>query len=176
MKKSEVTELVAILSATFTRPPMAEKTCQVYENMLADLERQAAHRAVSRLINTSKWLPTIAEIRAAAVELEHGARRAGAEAWGDVNEAIRKFGRYGVPEFSDPLVAECVRSFGWLSLCDSTNDTADRARFIELYESLAERSRRDQVAGSSLALPIVKPERRLHAVPGFAQIGKGVAK
>lgn len=182
MKRSEVAELVAIMAAAFIRPPMTEKTCQVYETMLADLEHGAAKRAVMRLVNTSKWLPTIAEIRAAAVELEHGARRSGAEAWGDVTTAIRKIGRYGNPAFEDPLVAQCVRSFGWETLCDSTNDTADRARFIEAFDALAERSRRDLVAGAALALPSPngakqleeKPKRSLQAVPGFSDIGRKI--
>lgn len=174
MKESEVCELVAVLSAAFVRPPMTERTCQVYERMLLDLDRETAHRAVARLVNTSKWLPTIAEIRAASVELNLGARRAGAEAWGDVSEAVRKFGRYQEPSFSDPLVAECVRSFGWLSICDSTNDIADRARFIELYDQLAERGRRDQVAGNALALPVKTATKALQSVPGVAQIGRKI--
>ena len=174
MTGADVAELVAIMSAAFTRPPMTERTCQVYERMLVDLDREAAHRAVARLVNTSKWLPTIAEIRAAAVELQVGARRAGAEAWGDVVETIRRSGRYRTPEFTDPLVAECVRSLGWLSLCDSTNDTADRARFIELYDSLAERTRRDLVAGESLALPPPRQPSALKAVPGAALIGRSI--
>lgn len=174
MTPADVAELVAILAGAFPRPPMTERTMMVYERMLADLEVEAANRAVARLISTAKWLPTIAEIRAAAVEIARGARRAGAEAWGDVTEAIRRVGRYNpCPNFDDPIVAECVRSFGWLSLCDSTNDIADRARFIELYDQLAERGRRDEVAGAALALPNPKHIRQLKDVPGFALIGKG---
>lgn len=153
MKPSEVTELVAILVAAFPRPPIGEKTIEVYERMLADLDRELAHRAVARLIATAKFLPTIAEIRAAATELTLGPRRLGGEAWGDVGAAIREFGRYQAPEFDDPLTAECVRQLGWLTLCDSTNDVADRARFVELYDGLALRQRADAVAGPALALP-----------------------
>lgn len=166
MKESEVTELVAVLVAAFPRPPIAEKTVAIYEQMLRDLAVEVAHRAVARLVATSKWLPTIAEIRAAAVEAQLGARRAGAEAWGDVNDAVRRVGRYGTPKFADPLVAEAVRSLGWLAICDSTNDVADRARFIELYDSLAVRARGDQVAGATLALP--KPATRPRGIQGPA--------
>jgi len=153
MKPSEVSELVAILVSAFPRPPITPQTSQVYESILADLNGEVARKAVARLIATTKWLPTIAEIRAACVETEKGARRAGGEAWGDVGDAVRRFGRYGSPEFSDPITADCVRQMGWLSLCDSTNDTADRARFIELYDELAKRARADEVAGPALTLP-----------------------
>lgn len=157
MKQSEVTELVEILAAAFPRPQMTEATCNVYERMLCDLDRELAHRAVARLITSSKWLPTVAEIRGAATELTAGPRRLGGEAWGDVGQAVRLVGRYREPEFEDPIVAECVRLLGWQTLCDGTNESADRARFIELYDGLATRERRELVVGPWLALP--RPNR-----------------
>jgi hypothetical protein len=175
MTQLEVAQLVAMLAAAFPHARIGEKTMQVYESMLADLDHEAAKRACARLLSTAKFMPTIAEIRGATVDMEHGPRRIGAEAWGDVNDAVRRFGRYQPPAFEDPLVAECVRSFGWSSLCDSTNDTADRARFIELYDGLAARQRADKVAGGGLSLPSGdrSPQRRLEAVPGIAKIGRG---
>lgn len=153
MKKSEAAKIVATLSAAFPRPQMTEPTMKVYEMFLEDLPFEAGELAARRLIATAKFLPTIAEIRAAATELALGPRRLGGEAWGDVGAAIREFGRYQAPNFEDPLTAECVRQLGWLTLCDSTNDVADRARFVELYDGLALRQRADAVAGASLALP-----------------------
>ncbi len=164
MKQSEVADLVAVIAAAFPNQRPTERTCQVYESLLVDLDFATTQRAVARLLATSKFMPTIAEIRAAVVEVQHGARRLGGEAWGDVNEAVRRVGRNGVPEFSDPITAECVRQLGWLSLCNSTNDVADRARFVELYDGLATRRRADEVAGASLALP--SPAGQPGALPG----------
>lgn len=173
MSPADAAELVAILTAAFPNNRITERTAQVYENMLADLDREAAHKAVSRLICTQKWMPTVAEIRTAAVECEHGARRLGSEAWGDVNMAVRRFGRYESPEFDDPLVSECVRQLGWLSICNSDNEVSLRARFIELYEGLATRARTNLVAGKSLALPEPKSSgRRLQSVGEILQMGK----
>jgi hypothetical protein len=153
MKPIEASELVAIIAAAFPSNRFTEKTCQIYETMLADLDRELAHRAVSRLVCTHRFPPTVAEIRAAATDLLLGGTRLGGDAWGDVGEAVRRFGRYQTPIFDDPIVADCVRQLGWLSICDSTNDVADRARFIELYEGLAARARDNIVAGATLALP-----------------------
>lgn len=153
MTEADVAELFALIAGAFPNSRVTAATGTIYRRMLVDLDREKAHAAVCRLLATAKFMPTIAEIRGAAVDLELGARRAGAEAWGDVGMAVRRFGRYQDPEFTDPLVAECVRSFGWHSLCDSTNDVADRARFVELYDQLSARQRADQVAGERLALP-----------------------
>jgi hypothetical protein len=158
MTEADVAELFAMLTGAFPNAKVTPMTGAMYRKALVDLDRDRAAAAVLRLANTAKYFPAIAEIRAAAVELEHGPRRAGAEAWGDVGLAVRRIGRYREPTFDDPLVAECVASFGWLTLCDSTNDVADRARFIELYDQLAERGRRELVAGPALALPAPKRE------------------
>ena len=188
MKESEAAELVAVLSAAFMRPPMNEKTMQIYEAMLLDLEHDAAKRAVARLISTSKWLPTIAEIRTVATEAEHGARRLGMEAWGDVLQAIQQVGfittlgptpeqdKLPRPNFEDRLVAQCVQIMGgWMSFQDLSDEMSIRSKFCGLYDGLAERERQNLVAGPALALPAPQggQARQLQAVPGFAAIGSG---
>lgn len=154
LTRLEVAQLVAVLADAYPRAPVSVETVKVYESLLADLEFEVTQQAVARLIATSKWFPTIAEIRAAVVEIRCGPRRSGVEAWGDVVKAIRFLGAYRLPTFDDPLVAECVRTAGWVNLCRSDNDAADRARFIELYEALREREHLDQVAGRKLTLRI----------------------
>ena len=130
--------------------------------MLADLDFELAKRAVTRLIATSKFLPTIAEVRSAATAFELGPVRAGGEAWGDVVAAIRFVGHYGIPKFEDPLVAHCVECLSWRGLCLGENEAADRARFIEMYDAVAERRRTDDVARAE---PLRLPDRDLRHLP-----------
>jgi hypothetical protein len=139
-----------MLAAAYRDAPISDDTAGVYETMLLDLPFAACQQAVARLICTSKWLPTVAEIRAAATDVERGPVRSGGEAYGDVLAEIRRTGSYGLPSFVDPLVAECVRLMGWRGLCLGTNEAADRARFVELYDALARRGRADEVVGHAL--------------------------
>lgn len=169
MTRSEAAKLVAVLAQAWPRSPVSVETSKVYEGALMDLSHAEAEAAVSLLLRTSKFLPTIAEIRTAAVDLRRGPVRSGPEAWGDVLGQIRRVGAYGVPKFEDPVTAECVRVLGWRNLClEGHNDAADRARFCELYGDLALRERTDEVAG----LP---PRRQLSsAVRGLlGSIGSG---
>lgn len=159
MKRSEAAELVMMLLGAYPHAKSTSSTSQIYETMLADLDVARARAAVSRLIATSRFLPTIAEIREAAVESEHGPLRSGADAWLDVVAEIRRIGVYGAPEFDDALTASIVRRWGWRALCDSTNDAADRARFVETYDGLARQARAVEVAG--LALPVAHDVKRL---------------
>jgi hypothetical protein len=148
VKPIEAAKLVAMLSAAYRDAPISEQTSEVYEAMLSDLDFAAGQQAVQRLICSSKWLPTVAEIRAAAADVKHGPVRAGGEAWGDLVEAIRRVGSYRpAPTFADPLVAECVKAMGWRELCLGSNDAADRAKFVALYDALAGRERAGIVAG-----------------------------
>lgn len=131
---------------------------KIYEKLLCDIDFDLAKAAVVHLIATSKWLPTVAEIRAAAFKLSEGPVRSGEEAWGDVIEAISRYGYYRRPYFEDPTVAYCVERLSWRALCLSENAIADRARFCELYDHKARQHREEML---SEAIPAVQEYRRL---------------
>lgn len=150
MTKTEAAKLVAFLLGAYPAVPVSAKTTLVYESQLADLDFVTAQLAVDRLTKTSRFLPTIAEIRSVAVEIQHGPKRLGAEAWGDVLAEIRRVGVYGLPSFTDPATGEAVRLMTWRGLCLGVNEAADRAKFVDLYDGLQERARGDAVAGAAL--------------------------
>jgi hypothetical protein len=169
MTEGQASKLVAALMAAYSTSKLTTESSPVYERMLSDLDYQTADAAVARLIATSKYPPTVAEIREAALTLHHGEVRAGGEAWRDVGEAIGRYGRLRVPgrdfTFIDPVVGECVDGLGWRELCESENATADRARFVELYDKLAARHRRSRL---SEVLPAMQKFRALQAAAGPA--------
>jgi hypothetical protein len=175
MKAIEAAKLVAMLSAAYRDAKLNAEASQVYEAMLADLDFGLAQEAVWRLIRTSKWLPTVAEIRQTAADIERGPVRRGAEAYADVIAEIRRVGSYGTPRFADPVTAECVKAMTWRGLCLGDNEAADRARFIELYDSLAARQRVDIVAGRQLPsgpakralAPVAPRQLASEALPGY---------
>ena len=168
MKRKEVAQVVAMLAAAYPNANITDTTSSVYERMLADLDFETTERAVARLLGSSRFLPTIAEIRAAATELTIGPVRTGVEAYDELMQAVRAHGRcYGgepAPEFADPIIARAVGVWGsWNDLCSSpSDDPGGRARFIELYDELAKRGRQDVASG--IPLPAPTTERR-HALP-----------
>lgn len=152
MTKPEVAKLVAVMMAAFPSAKVTADTSMVYERMLGDLDYPAANAAVEKLLATSRWMPTVSEIREAVLSLTEGEPKPGGEAWGEVIAAVGRYGsrRYDVgtflPPFTDPVTAQAVRALGWVALCDSENQIADRARFIELYDKLAINHRRRQLS------------------------------
>lgn len=150
MTDLEAKKLVACLVASYPTTKATMETVGIYTRMLADLEYPAANAAVEQLLATSKWMPTVAEIRERALSLNIGEVKPGGEAWGLVLKAIARYGYMRSPgvdfQFDDATTAECVSAMSWRELCNSENPTADRARFIELYDQLAVQHRRKQLS------------------------------
>lgn len=157
MTQLEIKKLVAAMVAAFPTSRVTAESVGVYERMLADLDYGTANAAVAHLVATSRWMPTVAEIRERAFTLQSGEVTAGGEAWGKVLKSIARYGRNRVPgvdfAFACPVTHETVKALGWVPLCDSEHQTADRARFVDLYDRLAVQARR---AALTEALPAVR--------------------
>ena len=65
MKKSEARALVATLAAAFPRQQVPQVTFDVYTADLIDLDFGVTEKATMNLRRSSRWFPTIAEIREA---------------------------------------------------------------------------------------------------------------
>ncbi len=174
MSPLEIKKLVAVLVAAYPNSKISEESVGVYVRMLADLDYPAANAAVEQLLASSKWMPTVSEIRERVVSLHRGEILVGGEAWGLVLKAIGRYGRYRVPgvdfKFDDPTTAECVSALNWRELCDSENPQADRARFVELYDRLAARNRRAELTDG---LPATKRFRELQAQQSARALSQG---
>ncbi len=168
MKRSEATDIVAILVAGFPRREIGLATTKIYEDLLMDLDFEIARVAVEGLLKTTNFFPTVAEIRAACAERALGPVRLGGEAWAQALEAVRRTGAYDpMPTFGDdPLIAEALKLWGtWKDFCRSPEDDAPgRARFIDLYDQLAKRARSAAVEGKSVGQLLAA--RALRELPG----------
>lgn len=166
MTQLQIKKLVAAMVAAFPTNKITPESVAVYERMLGDLDYAASAAAVAQLVATSRWMPTVAEVRERAFALQSGEVRAGGEEWGSVVRAIGRYGRNRVPgvdfAFSCPVTHEAVRGLGWVALCDSEHQASDRARFVELYDKLAIQARR---AALTEALPAVRRLRESQEPP-----------
>lgn len=153
MNRQETAKIVYVMVATtgqsrFFDTKALDAMTSAYEALLADLDYASCNAAVRVLLQSKNSIPAVADIRRVVLELERGPVRPGGEAWGEVLKAISRYGAYRTPgvdfEFSEPEVARCVNALGWRVLCASEDQTADRARFIELYGAVASQERREQ--------------------------------
>lgn len=120
-------------------------TIETWESLLLDLDTNPVAAAVQALAADGRdWPPPPGLVRRRACELIWPLPDAD-EAWGQVREQIRRVGSSrGVvhwpsgetvePVWSHPLVGEVADRFGWSALCQSTNEMADRAHFLRMWE------------------------------------------
>ena len=144
MSKLDTLKALSFLQLAYNRS-LSEQQLEFYVEMLKDVHPGILAVAVRKLINTSKFLPTIAEIREAANAVDDIANGCvgldADQAWGIVQKAIKSVGQYAKPVFEDEVLAETVDHLGWKDICQTpVDDTAIlRAQFRKAFETNRER-------------------------------------
>ena len=134
--------------------------------LLQDLPAEVATTAVQKYAMTHSFPPTVAGIRKEAATVLGNEKADWGDAWGKVRKAIGRFGRYSEKEgleSLDDMTRSCVERIGWKTLCESEDETADRANFRMLYEIEAERKEEEALL----------PENLKKRIAGYKQIEGG---
>lgn len=108
MTEIEAAKLIKVLQEAYPRAEFTEGRIEVYTLMLSDLPYEAAQKAVLKLIATSPFLPTIAEIRKTAAEYMY-------ERLPDVDDAYaeaREFAKHRYNPNDGPLSAAQLQAAG----------------------------------------------------------------
>lgn len=156
--RAEIGKIIMVLSAAFPsfkpgytaqeRKARIGEMIQAYTAILGDLDADRLAQVAYHLASINTFFPSAAELRAAYFNMEE--RAAGVptadEAWNEIKRLFRRgYSRYRAPPpeaFSHPLVQKALEGIGgWLALCNSENDAADRARFLQAYEIHMRRNR-----------------------------------
>ncbi len=165
-------------------------TARLYQRMLADIDDDILQAAAEQLMQTSKFFPSIAELRAAAMAHLAPQRELALEAWGSVLELMRpssywpgKYAEMGPdgkiihsvaePTFVNPITERVVRAMGGFEKLQISTERGDevsnRARFIEAYDQLARRERDE-----TLALPDARQHQQLGDAKVAGLVGRVV--
>ena len=143
MSKEEVRKLLMLAISNF--PNMQEKdmkpTAVLWEEILSDMPFEVAKAALIRVLSTSKFFPTVADIREAAVN-NAGRQSSWIEAWGEAQRAIRGYGYYRESEGMNslsPLTRTTMENIGWKNFCMSEEEGVLRGQFRMAYETMQTR-------------------------------------
>lgn len=174
MDKKEFATFAMALKTYYPREQILpnQQAMELWFRELQDIPADVAETSLRKWVSTSKWSPSIAEIREMAAEISGGDIPDWGSGWQQVCDATRKFGReYPKSAYNSmhPVVAEAAKQLGpWWDLCCSTNQEADRANFRMIYEAVAKRKQKEQ----QLALPLQNDIQRIQA-SNMLQIGDG---
>jgi hypothetical protein len=121
---------------------------ELWYTHLQDIPYQVCTLAVNQWVATNKWPPTIADLRESAMEVLSNEIPDWSEAWEEVMKNIQRYGFYRAVEGKEALsdlTRKTVDRIGYIRLCNSENITADRANFRDIYNSLAQRERKQSL-------------------------------
>lgn len=147
MKFEQFKVLVKGMKAVYTSPnflPDADSV-KIWYELLKDLPYELANIAIQRHMATNKFPPTVAEIRAAAVESVYRPVD-WSDGWEQFRKAVSKYGYYqqeAALNSLDDLTRRVVKRLGWKELCMSENIMQDRANFRMVYEQEAGRREKE---------------------------------
>ena len=153
MTFEEFAKVSAALQEAYPREKIlqTQTAIEFWFRQLQDIPYQDMVLAVNTWVETSRWSPTIADLREKAAEVRLGDVPDWSEAWERVLYVIRRYGPYRQQEAMaalDETTRTVVRRLGFMALCASENTAADRANFRQIYSTLADRTRKhDQLSG-----------------------------
>lgn len=135
-------QIIGMLFGAFGKADDAQRQA-IYTKMLADVPNAVLAKAVKRLILEKTFLPSVAEIVAAArsiiAEVAPGNRLPDwQEAWAEIERAVQSS---SAPEFSHPIIALTVKTYGLMNLkmCPVEMWQAAQAQVRRIYDDLCKR-------------------------------------
>lgn len=183
----KLTEFASIIGkiALSTGKSITPEAQVVYYELLGDLPADVLALAAQRVILEHRWanFPTVAELRAAAVETMRGRIEeiSPAEAWRVAWSIAERtdleqegsFDRACAKLRPAPIVLEAMRCYGIPSLfCNKENVSIVRAQFIKIFEQLTEREKRSALLPPSVRQAIEaksKPSTILAVLDGIGR-------
>lgn len=145
VKEIAVIKVLAPYLMAFPMSKANEGTLLIYARALEDLPIELIDASMQILLKTSKFWPSISDIREAAESLMStatGTEAKGAdEAWREVLGQVHDAFIYKKPTFSSQEIELAALNMGWTALCELPTDQINtaRAQFRRSYEAILAR-------------------------------------
>lgn len=177
MTRSDAAKLMGIIVLAypnydkFKDEKQVKATVELWTSMFSEDDAEVVGLAVKKHIATSKWPPSVAELRELMLEMTAPDLIAPDQAWLAVSDFIKLHGEhsYGGEKTSlPPLVSRAVESIGYHNLyemnCGSYRGSKPgmaRTAFMNLYSQLYERERNRAMTPECVTQQIDKVAERL---------------
>ena len=167
-KQKEIIKMLCGFRQAFPNTKADSDTMLIYSYALMDMEVGLIYAAMMKILHTSTFFPSVAEIRSTAEKLlnfnsKNNTLPTAGEAWEEVQKQVRKVGPYSSQpwEFSCPEVEKAARQFGLMELCrlqENEVNTA-RAQFMRIYDRQQEKMK--ELREMKTVMQILPPERKI---------------
>ena len=170
MTKADAAKLVAIVVTAypnydkFKDEAAVTATVNLWATIFQADDGRIVALALNKHIATSKWPPSVAEIRELMLEIQHPELIPPEQAWLAVSDLLYTSGEYNYGDLYHqlpPLVARSVEAIGWGNLyemhrsyCRGGKPGMDRVAFMDIYKPMYERLRQRAMTPEGLTLQI----------------------
>lgn len=169
MTKEQCAELLVLIKSChpkfelqiYTKDGKYTEACKCWMAFLNELDYNMALIAVRKLINTSKWAPTIADIKEAYAELLLPEIVDPEQAWGMVHQAINKHGGiYSQEAVMNELPRQVQEAVKWvggvraISICPEEEEGVLRGQFTKAMNAVNKRFTKEVSLGPKLSSQI----------------------
>lgn len=139
-------KVLSMFLKAYPNARLDEEGLAVYVLLLDSVSLIELKLAMKKLVMSSRFFPSVAEILAAVDSLRRTIQPGTLsveEAWQEVQDQMRAAFPYKKPVFSTPEIAKTVRSIGWMMICTvSPGDVAIvRAQFRDAYKNIIHRAK-----------------------------------
>lgn len=135
--------LLAVLGTAFGENGMPKARAEIYYENLKDIPIPQLEGAVQTILKTRKYssIPTIAEIREAALGRDDEIETAALESWGKANYFVSRSNYQACDELTNEAVRVAFGGWEKFGQTDPEDDMANRAHFLRVYKALARKRR-----------------------------------
>lgn len=142
MTPQEFTKSMTVLGLAYNKE-FTQEQVEVWYRFFKDTDDKDFRKALSRIIETSKFIPSIAEIKQEIAALKTPVLQLSPEEeWTKVERMIGKYGYYNAEEAEkemDPFTARVVKRMGgFRSICQSTEGEWQRKNFVKLFNEMSD--------------------------------------
>lgn len=162
MTEGEAAKVLLIIEESYPgRFTTSEDTMAVWARMLGDIPYDIVSQAVAALCRTSKFPPTISEIREAVAEAFDPLPSV-EDAYESARRIARDYSPYTpVPDTLHPMVARALDIVGIETMAYTHEPTVIAAQFRRVYEGLREREIVKRQQGDAALMPAPDNVRQL---------------
>jgi len=184
MKHEDTVKLIGLIVVAypnfdkFKDESHIRSTVALWDLMFADDDAGLVSMAVEKHIATSKWPPSIAELRDIMTTVTHPGLIPTDEAWAAVRKLLSQHEHLYSPTdtYLPPLIAQAVDAVGYSALKELSRAAArgqsskaglDRVAFVQAYEAALQRAKEEAAMPGRLKARLDKA--RLHYADGSAE-------
>lgn len=143
MNKEKFLKIITYMGIAYNKE-FTKEQIEVWYSFLKDYSEEELNNAVKVLINTEKYLPTIAHIKEQIAKSKLRNMPSAEDEWEEVIKAIHRFGSYREKqalESLNPYTAKVLSYIGYYRVCTSNQEeqTWNKKEFMAEYNALKDK-------------------------------------